>query len=74
MDARMEVDGRVGDSRGNVYISKRISTWAGYTTIISDYVTGFMRDCVYLLRKQCLTSYFCLKQYFKVPFLQVSAI
>ena len=37
MDA--EVDGRVGERRGNMYISKRISTWAGYTTIIRDYVT-----------------------------------
>ena len=24
---------------GEIYILKRISTWAGYTTIISDYVT-----------------------------------
>ena len=39
MDACMEVDGRVGERRGNTYISKRISTWAGYTTIISEYVT-----------------------------------
>ena len=39
MDACMEVDGRVRKRRGNIYISKRISTWAGYTTIISDYVT-----------------------------------
>ena len=36
MDACMEVDGRVGERRGN---TKRISTWAVYTTIISDYVT-----------------------------------
>ena len=38
MDAYMEVDGRVGERRGNIYIyiSKRISTWAGYTLIISD--------------------------------------
>ena len=36
MDACMEVDGRVGERRGNTYISKRISTWAGY---ISDNVT-----------------------------------
>ena len=35
----MEVDGRVGERRGYTYISQRISTWAGYTTIISDYVT-----------------------------------
>ena len=39
MDACMEVDSRVGERRGNIYISKRISTWAGCTTIISDYVT-----------------------------------
>ena len=46
MDSCMEVDGRVGERRGDIYriyiyiyISKRISTWAGYTTIISDYVT-----------------------------------
>ena len=39
MDACMEVDGRVGERRGNIYISKMISTWAGYTTIIRDYVT-----------------------------------
>ena len=41
MDACMEVDGRVGERRGNIYtcISNMISTWAGYTTIISDYVT-----------------------------------
>ena len=39
MDACMEVDGRVGERRGNIYISKRISTWAGSTTIISDYDT-----------------------------------
>ena len=39
MDACMEVDGRVGERRGNIYISKRKSTWAGYTTITSDYVT-----------------------------------
>ena len=39
MDACMEVDGRVGERRGNIYISKRISTGTGYTTIISDYVT-----------------------------------
>ena len=38
MDACMEVDGRVGERR-EIYISKRISTWTGYTTIISDYVT-----------------------------------
>ena len=42
MDACMEVDGRVGERRGNIYIfiyiSKRISTWAVYTTINSDYV------------------------------------
>ena len=39
MDACMEVDGRVGGEEGKyIYISKRISTWAGYTTIISDYV------------------------------------
>ena len=39
MDACMEVlvDGRVEERRGNVYI-KMISTWAGYTTIISYYV------------------------------------
>ena len=31
----MEVDGRVGERRGGeIYISKRISTLAGYTTII----------------------------------------
>ena len=40
MDACMEVDGRVGERRGNLYIYiLKISTWAGYTTIISDYVT-----------------------------------
>ena len=41
MDACIEVDDRVGDRRGNIYIyiSKKISTWAGYTTIIHDYVT-----------------------------------
>ena len=39
VDACMEVDGRVGERRGNIYILKRISTWAGYTTIISNYVT-----------------------------------
>ena len=38
MDGCMEVDCRVGERRGNIYV-KRISTWAGYTTIISDYVT-----------------------------------
>ena len=32
------IHGRVGERRGIIYI-KRISTWAGYTTIISDYVT-----------------------------------
>ena len=42
----------------NIYISVRISTWAGYTTIIRDYVTWFMRDCVCLLRRQCLISYY----------------
>ena len=42
MDTCMEVDGRVGERRGYIYIyiyiyiSKRISTWAGHTTIISD--------------------------------------
>ena len=41
VDACMEVDGRVGERRGNIYIYIyiRISTWAGYTTIISDYIT-----------------------------------
>ena len=39
MDACMEVDARVRERRGNIYISKRISKWAGYTTIIRDYVT-----------------------------------
>ena len=40
MDACMEVDGRVGERRGYIYIYiYRIPTWAGYTTIISDYVT-----------------------------------
>ena len=39
MDACIELDGREGERRGNIYISKSISTWAGYTTIISDYVT-----------------------------------
>ena len=39
VDTCMEVDGRVGERRGNIYISKRISTWAGSTTIFSDYVT-----------------------------------
>ena len=38
VDACMEVNGRVGRG-GEIYISKRISTWAGYTTIVSDYVT-----------------------------------
>ena len=61
MDACMEVDGRVGERRENIYIyiyiSKRISTGAGYTTFISNYVTRFMRDCVCLLRRQCLISY-----------------
>ena len=38
MDGCMEVDGMVGERR-KIYILKRISTWAGYTTIISDYVT-----------------------------------
>ena len=33
MDACMEVDGRVGERRGNIYISKRISTLAGYTLL-----------------------------------------
>ena len=36
---RDEVDGRVGERRRNIYILKSISTWAGYTTIISDNVT-----------------------------------
>ena len=35
MGACMEVDGRVGERRV-IYISKKISTWAGYTTVISD--------------------------------------
>ena len=40
----MEVDGRVGEEKYiyiyiYIYISKRISTWAGYTTIIRDYVS-----------------------------------
>ena len=35
MDACMEVGGRIGERR-ELYISNRISTWAGYTTIISD--------------------------------------
>ena len=39
MDACMEVDRRVGERRGNTYISNGISTWAGYTIIFSDYVT-----------------------------------
>ena len=39
MDPCMEEDGRVGERRGNTFISNSISTWAGYTTIISDYVT-----------------------------------
>ena len=41
MDACMEVDGRVGERRRNIYIyvSKRISTWADFTTFISDNVT-----------------------------------
>ena len=41
MDGCMEVDGRVGERRENIYIKKdiKLSTWAGYTTIISDYVT-----------------------------------
>ena len=39
MDVCMEIDGRIGERRGNSYISKRISTWADFTTIISDYVT-----------------------------------
>ena len=43
----MEVDGRVGERRGNKYISKRISTWAGYTTIISDYVDLCVTVCVF---------------------------
>ena len=34
MDGWMGVDGRVRERR-----EKRISTWPGYTTIISDYVT-----------------------------------
>ena len=40
----MEVGGRVGEGRGGegrggeIYILKRISTWAGYT-IINDYFT-----------------------------------
>ena len=34
----MEVDGRVGERRGNIYIKKDINM-GGYTTIISDYVT-----------------------------------
>ena len=39
MDPCMEVYGRIRERKGNIYISKRISTWAGYTTIICDYVT-----------------------------------
>ena len=39
VDGWMGVDGRVGERRGNIYMYiKRISTWPGYTTIISDYV------------------------------------
>ena len=39
MDACMEVDGRVGGEEGKYIYIYRIPTWAGYTTITSDYVT-----------------------------------
>ena len=34
MDACMEVDGRVGEGSGNIYISKRISTWIQLLSVI----------------------------------------
>ena len=37
----------VGERMGNIYILKRISRWAGYTTIINDYVHDLhMTACV----------------------------
>ena len=38
MDACIEVDGRVGERRGNIYLKKDIRM-GSYKTIIRDYVT-----------------------------------
>ena len=58
MDACMEVDGGVGERRGNTYIYQKGYQHGQAIQLLSMILLhGFMRDCVCLLRRHCLISY-----------------
>ena len=68
MDACMEVDGRVGERRGNIYIYQKGYQHGQAIQLLSVIMLHDLCGCVCLLRRQCFISYY------SCPFLVISSI